>query len=125
MKRSSESSSSSTSSSSTSDKGSRDKQTSVTKKNSKINRSGDDGVQVKPKSKLSLSAVDSKVLEELNSETFSPKQFASGKSKKLPDNIVIDLKKQTIKVPEVEPVEPDSIFHHNVGGFKCKFSKLH
>lgn len=35
-------------------------------------------------------------------------------SKKIPDNIVIDLKKQTIKVPEVEPTEPDSIFYHNV-----------
>lgn len=56
----------------------------------------------------------SEVLEEINDDKFVPKNFTSSKSKKVPENIVIDLKKNTIKVPEVEPVEPDSIFHHNV-----------
>lgn len=32
----------------------------------------------------------------------------------MPDNIVIDLLKQTIKVPEVEQIEPDSIFHQGL-----------
>lgn len=79
---------------------------------------------LKQKSKVSLSTLDTKILDEINSDSFSPKQFASCKSKKLPDNIVIDLKKQTIKVPEVEPVEPDGIFHHNVGLFSnfCGFN---
>lgn len=57
--------------------------------------------------------MDNKVLDEINSDSFNPKQFSST-SKKIPDTIVIDLKKQTIKVPQIEPVEPDSIFHHNV-----------
>ncbi|KAJ8937615.1 hypothetical protein NQ318_018428 [Aromia moschata] len=57
--------------------------------------------------------VDSDVLNEINEDKFAPKQFTSSKSK-VPDNIVIDLKKNTIKVPEVEPLEPDSIFHHNL-----------
>lgn len=55
-----------------------------------------------------------KVLDEINGDSFTPKPFSSTKNKKLPDNIVIDLKKQTIKVPAVEPVEPDGIFHQNV-----------
>lgn len=57
--------------------------------------------------------ISSKILEDINSESFEPKQFNSNQ-KKVPDNIVIDLKKQTIKVPEVEPLEPDTIYHHNV-----------
>lgn len=60
-----------------------------------------------------VSVMDSKILDEINNDSFAPKSFSS-KNKKLPDTIVIDLKKQTIKVPQVEPVEPDSIFHHNV-----------
>ncbi|KAF2898963.1 hypothetical protein ILUMI_07224 [Ignelater luminosus] len=60
-----------------------------------------------------VSVMDSKILDEINSDSFAPKSFSS-KNKKLPDTIVIDLKKQTIKVPQVEPVEPDSIFHHNL-----------
>ena len=62
-----------------------------------------------------MSKVDAKVLSAINEEGFAPKAFTSSKNKKMMENIVIDLKKQTIKVPEVEPVEPDSIFHHNVG----------
>ncbi|XP_057652250.1 zinc finger Ran-binding domain-containing protein 2-like isoform X2 [Diorhabda carinulata] len=58
--------------------------------------------------------IDSEVLEEINENSFTPKQFTSNKSKKVPENIVIDLKKNTIKVPEVEQLEPDSIFHHNL-----------
>lgn len=69
---------------------------------------------MKHKNKIATSSVETKVLDEINSDSFSPKQFASSRNKKLPDNIVIDLKKQTIKVPEVEQVEPDSIFHHTV-----------
>ncbi|KAJ8975999.1 hypothetical protein NQ317_006296 [Molorchus minor] len=38
----------------------------------------------------------------------------SQSQKKVPENIVIDLEKNTIKVPEVERLEPDSIFHHNL-----------
>ncbi|KAF5280944.1 hypothetical protein FQA39_LY17924 [Lamprigera yunnana] len=57
--------------------------------------------------------IDSDVLEKINSDSFEQKSFLS-KNKKLPNTIVIDLKKQTIKVPEIEPVEPDSIFHHNL-----------
>lgn len=63
-----------------------------------------------------VSKVDPKALNAINEEGFTPKGFSSSKSKKM-DNIVIDLKKQTIKVPEVEPVEPDSIFHHSVRFF--------
>lgn len=92
---------------------------------SKVVKSSGNG-DLKQKNKISLSSsLDTKVLDEINSDSFSPKQFASSKSKKLPDNIVIDLKKQTIKVPEVEPVEPDGIFHHNVGWFAsfCGFDQ--
>ncbi|CAG9837959.1 unnamed protein product [Diabrotica balteata] len=57
--------------------------------------------------------IDNEVLDEINENSFAPKQFTS-KSKKVPDNIVIDLKKNTIKVPEIEQEEPDSIFHQNL-----------
>ncbi|XP_060518074.1 serine/Arginine-related protein 53 isoform X3 [Cylas formicarius] len=57
---------------------------------------------------------DDETIDKINQDKFVPKQFVSNKAKNLPDNIVIDLKKQTIKVPEVEPLEPDSIFHHNL-----------
>lgn len=57
--------------------------------------------------------ISSKILDDINCESFEPKQFNSN-TKKVPDNIVIDLRKQTIKVPEVEPLEPDTIYHHNV-----------
>ncbi|KAJ8971415.1 hypothetical protein NQ314_000720, partial [Rhamnusium bicolor] len=56
--------------------------------------------------------VDGKILDEINEDKFAPKQFTSSKSTKVPENILIDLKKNIIKVPEVEPIEPDSIFHH-------------
>lgn len=62
--------------------------------------------------------VNTAVLEEINADGFNPKQFQSSMNKKL-DNIVIDLQKQTIKVPEVEQVEPDSIFHSNVRLLFC------
>lgn len=58
--------------------------------------------------------VDTTVLNEINEDKFVPKQFNSNKTKKVPENILIDLQKNTIKVPEIEQVEPDSIFHHNV-----------
>lgn len=57
--------------------------------------------------------VSSKVLNEINDDSFVQKKFSTS-SKKVPENIVIDLKKQTIKIPKVEPVEPDTIYHHNV-----------
>ncbi|XP_050510988.1 serine/Arginine-related protein 53-like isoform X2 [Diabrotica virgifera virgifera] len=57
--------------------------------------------------------IDNEVLDEINENSFAPKQFTS-KSKKVPENIVIDLKKNTIKVPEIEQEEPDSIFHQNL-----------
>lgn len=58
--------------------------------------------------------VDTTVVNEINEDKFTQKQFTSSKSKKVPDTIVIDLQKNTIKIPEVEQIEPDSIFHHNV-----------
>lgn len=57
--------------------------------------------------------IDSAVLDEINDDGFTQKQFQSSTNKKM-ENIVIDLQKQTIKVPEVEPIEPDSIFHTNL-----------
>ncbi|KAF5277707.1 hypothetical protein FQR65_LT03687 [Abscondita terminalis] len=68
-----------------------------------------------------IPTMDAQVLEELNADSFAQKAFSS-KNKKLPNTIVIDLKKQTIKVPQVEPVEPDSIFHHNSNTFLELFS---
>lgn len=61
-----------------------------------------------------LVIIDSKTLDRINEDKFVPRQFSSSKSKKVPDNIVIDLQKQTIKVPEVEQIEPDSIFHQGL-----------
>lgn len=58
--------------------------------------------------------IDTKVIDEINEDKFAPKKFTSANKSKKEDKIVIDLQKQTIKVPEVEAVEPDSIFHHNV-----------
>lgn len=58
--------------------------------------------------------IDNKTLDEINEDKFTPKQFNSSKLKKVPDNILIDLKKNTIKVPEVEISEPDTIFYYNV-----------
>ncbi|KAH1001624.1 hypothetical protein HUJ04_005616 [Dendroctonus ponderosae] len=54
--------------------------------------------------------VDSETIQQINEDKFVPKAFSSDKPVK--SNIVIDLNKQTIKVPEVNRVEPDSIFHH-------------
>lgn len=58
--------------------------------------------------------LECKVLDEINNDGFVQKSFTSSRTKNLPENIVIDLKKNTIKVAEIEPVEPDSIFHHSV-----------
>lgn len=60
--------------------------------------------------------MNSSILDEINNDSFTPKQFSSSSkpNKKILDNIVIDLKSQTIKVPDVEITEPDSIFHPNV-----------
>lgn len=57
--------------------------------------------------------ISSNILDEINDDKFVQKKFSSN-AKKVPENIVIDLRKQTIKVPEVEPIEPDTIYHHNV-----------
>lgn len=110
-RRSSSRSSSSSSNYSSSDKTLRNK--SQTSSKIRSYEKGGSEIKLKVEDKMT-STVSSKVLDELNSDSFAPKQFTSNKSKKLPDNIVIDLKKQTIKVPEVEPVEPDSVFHHTV-----------
>lgn len=59
--------------------------------------------------------INEDILDEINDDTFVPKQFVSANiSKKMPSNIVIDLKSQTIKIPDMEITEPDSIFHPNV-----------
>lgn len=81
------------------------------------NESKDNTNQLKIKTKDRDMPVkpDVEVLNEINDDSFTSKQFSSGK--KVLDNIVIDLKKQTIKVPEVEPVEPEGIYHQNVSIF--------
>lgn len=58
--------------------------------------------------------LNSSVLDEINEDGFQPKAFSSSKTKKNSQNIVIDLKSQTIKIPDVEITEPDSIFHPSV-----------
>lgn len=70
---------------------------------------------MKADEKEEMTIIDKKVLDDINDNKFQQKKFSSSSNnKKVPDTIVIDLQKQTIKVPEVEPVEPDSVFHHNV-----------
>lgn len=82
----------------------------------KVSKSIENGAEIKQRNESSqdfdIPTMDTQVLEEINADSFSQKAFAS-KNKKA-NTIVIDLKKQTIKVPQVEPVEPDSIFHHNL-----------
>lgn len=55
----------------------------------------------------------SETIDLINSEDFIPKSFTS--TKKLPDNIKIDLKSDTISVPQVETKKKDdfddSLFH--------------
>lgn len=57
---------------------------------------------------------DRNVLDELNIDSFAPKQFTSSRSKKIPENIVIDLDAGTVKVPDVELPRVDSPFHPDV-----------
>ncbi|KAF7285026.1 hypothetical protein GWI33_012338 [Rhynchophorus ferrugineus] len=101
----------STSSSSSSDKDKYKKE--LKSKNEPVTTSGVKSKYIEIIGQTSVN-VDIKTLEQINEDKFEPKEFSSSKTNKLPDNIVIDLKKQTIKVPEVEQVEPDSIFHHNL-----------
>ncbi|XP_072937130.1 uncharacterized protein [Epargyreus clarus] len=56
---------------------------------------------------------DRNVLDDINSESFVQKSFTSSKSKKQPQNIVIDLNAETVKVPETEakPQNEDSIIN--------------
>lgn len=61
----------------------------------------------------------SEILIEINDDKFTSKNFCS--SKKVLDNIVIDLKKQTIKIPEVDPIEPESIYHQSVSKISYAF----
>nr|CAH7740474.1 unnamed protein product [Callosobruchus chinensis] len=109
-RRSSESSSSSERSTKT--------KTKPSSSNSKTSTKGDNSSNIssvpkkEPIKSPTVSTFDSKILDEINEDMFTPKAFNS--SKKVPDNIVIDLTKNTIKIPEVEPSEPDSIFHHNL-----------
>lgn len=55
------------------------------------------------------------VIEEINSESFTPKQFSSSKERKF-KNIVIDITADTIQVPTVTepPCGSDSIFHSTI-----------
>lgn len=124
--------SSTSSESSSSDKSKISTSKGASRENKRENSNSND-----PRSKKSSSPdcviVDTTVLSEINEDKFTPKQFNSSKSKKIPENIVIDLQKNTIKVPEVEQVEPDSIFHHNVSIsglyyniiYTSKYSKIH
>ena len=56
------------------------------------------------------------VLEEINSEGFTPKQFSSNTKEKKFKNIVIDINADTIQVPAVAevPSSSESIFHSSV-----------
>lgn len=56
------------------------------------------------------------VLEEINSEGFTPKQFSSTTKEKKFKNIVIDINADTIQVPAVAdvPSGSESIFHSSV-----------
>lgn len=103
-------------SSSSSELSESDKSKKYMKRNKTNKRDGSNMVTVTNKQSSSPDCViiDNTVLNEINEDKFTPKQFNSSKSKKVPDNIVIDLQKNTIKVPEIEHVEPDSIFHHSV-----------
>lgn len=57
------------------------------------------------------------VLEEINAEGFTPKQFISSASKENKfKNIVIDINSDTIQIPSVPTVSrsPESIFHTSI-----------
>lgn len=57
------------------------------------------------------------VLDEINAEGFTPKQFTSSASKENKfKNIVIDISSDTIQIPPVPSVSrsPESIFHTSV-----------
>lgn len=56
------------------------------------------------------------MLEEINSEGFTPKQFSSNTKEKKFKNIVIDINADTIQVPAVAevPSGSESIFHSSV-----------
>ncbi|KAL1497575.1 hypothetical protein ABEB36_008511 [Hypothenemus hampei] len=49
-----------------------------------------------------------------NEDKYTSQQFSSSEPSKKLENIVIDLDKQTIKVPTVELQEPDNIFHYSL-----------
>lgn len=106
--------------SSSSDDSSDSSERSVKHISKKVEKSGN--VEIIETEGKQLPVPDSRVLDEINEDKFKQKQFSSS-GKKVAETIVIDLKKQTIKVPEVEPTEPDSIFYHNVNfnNFILKF----
>lgn len=57
------------------------------------------------------------VLEEINAEGFTPKQFTSSATKESKfKNIVIDISSDTIQIPPVSNISsgPESIFHTSV-----------
>lgn len=61
------------------------------------------------------------VLEEINAEGFTPKQFTSSASKENKfKNIVIDISSDTIQIPPVPniPSNLESIFHTSVSFFE-------
>lgn len=60
--------------------------------------------------------LDRNLLAELNSESFVQRTFTSTRAKKQPQNIVIDLNSQTVKVPEsdMKPPADDSIINFDV-----------
>lgn len=94
---------------------SKDQKRSSKSSNSSVDKKLLNKSQLKPVEE-SLPVVDIKTLDEINTDTFNPKPFNSS-AKKVNHNIVIDLKKQIIKVPEVQDTvgnEPASIFHHSL-----------
>lgn len=77
------------------------------------------------KNELKFSSVDmlnaeqlkSEAIDEINADDFIPKAFTS--SKRLPENIKIDLKSETISVPHIETKKndlEDTLFHPSLYG---------
>jgi hypothetical protein len=55
------------------------------------------------------------LVDKINAEEFTPQTFKSSQKATLPENILINLKSQTISVPKVEVLEEiDSLIHPNV-----------
>jgi len=65
------------------------------------------------------------VLDEINAEGFTPKQFSSSTKENKFKNIVIDISSDTIQMPPVSNISigSESIFHTSVGLFSFSFKR--